>query len=468
MPEDAPAPGSIADTVARILLWCRRSDHGFIRITFDDGRARAEVVNRVRSGLDVSQSFHELNLPQAATADILAERLADELARLGPGVVSITGFEATLPASGPEIAKALRALNARRENFAIPGQHTLWWFPRHIAQAISQEHHDLNSWFLKRTDLTEAVTTPEDRVLLSKWHEATRLKDAAQYQQAESLVREILANEEKHLPPNHPRIAIALNTLAQLLQDTNRLVEAEPLYRRALLIDEASYGLEHPNVAIRLNNLATLFYSTNRLAEAEPLMRRALQIDEASYGPEHPDVAIDLNNLALLLQDTNRLAEAEPLMCRALQIDEASFGAEHPKVAIRLNNLAQLLQDTNRLAEAEPLMRRALQIDEVSYGPEHPNVAIRLNNLAQLLMEKGRMPEAIPLSRRQLIIFAKFTAKTGHEHPHLPRALNNYRSLLLQSGHTEEQAQELVRSSMAEGGLPQPQAENTASSQPVS
>ena len=103
--------------------------------------------------------------------------------------------------------------------------------------------------------------------------------------------------------------------------------------RRALAINEKSFGAEHPKVAIALNNLASLLQATNRLAEAEPLMRRALAIDEKSFGTEHPNVAIRLNNLAQLLQATNRLAEAEPLMRRALAIDEKSYGTEHPNVA---------------------------------------------------------------------------------------------------------------------------------------
>ncbi len=77
-----------------------------------------------------------------------------------------------------------------------------------------------------------------------------------------------------------------------MLKATNRLAEAEPLMRRALAIDEQSYGKDHPKVAIDLNNLAELLQATNRLAEAEPLMRRALAIDEQSYGKDHPKVAI--------------------------------------------------------------------------------------------------------------------------------------------------------------------------------
>jgi tetratricopeptide (TPR) repeat protein len=132
--------------------------------------------------------------------------------------------------------------------------------------------------------------------------------------------------------------------LAMFVAEKSLWPEAESLARLAFEIDEQMLGPEHPRVAIRLNNLAQLLQATNRPSEAEPLMRRALVIDEKSYGPEHPDVAIDLNNLAGLLQATNRLSEAEPLMRRALSIDEKSYGPEHPRVAIRLNNLALLLQ----------------------------------------------------------------------------------------------------------------------------
>ena len=272
---------------------------------------------------------------------------------------------------------------------------------------------------------------------------AIRLNNLAQLLQttnrlteAEPLMRRALAIDEQSYGVEHPGVAIRLSNLAQLLQATNRLTEAETLMRRALAIDEQSYGAEHPEVARDLNNLAMLLKDTNGLTEAEPLMRRALAIDEQSYGVEHPGVAIDLNNLAQLLQATNRLTEAEPLMCRALVIDEQSYGAEHPNVARDLNNLAQLLKATNRLTEAEPLMRRALTIDEQSYGAEHPNVAIRLNNLALLLKATNRLTEAEPLMCRALAIFVN---SLGHDHPSSVIVGSNYRALLEELGLPPEQ-----------------------------
>ena len=273
----------------------------------------------------------------------------------------------------------------------------------------------------------------------------------ARWKEAESQFSDALSEVEMEADVTSQ--SWVLNDYALLLHAANRLVEAEELMRRALKLDEASYGLDHPEVAIRLNNLSMLLRDTNRLAEAEEMMRRALKINEASYGPDHPEVAVLLNNFAQLLQDTNRLAEAEEPMRRALQIDEACYGPGHPRVSRDLNNLAQLLQATDRLTEAEEPMRRALQIDKASYGPDHPEVAIHLNNFARLLQATNRLAEAEVPMRRHLVIFAQFTAQTGHEHPQLRTGTQNYFGLLLESGQTKKKVRENVISALTEGGM---------------
>jgi Tetratricopeptide repeat len=113
-----------------------------------------------------------------------------------------------------------------------------------------------------------------------------------------------------------------------LLQGTNRLAEAEPLYRRALIIDEAAYGPEHPRVAIGLNNLAQLLKVTNRLAEAEPLSRRHLLIFldfTHRTGHEHPHLRTALANYAGILKAMGRSKPKTQAQLRALQ---AKYGVK--------------------------------------------------------------------------------------------------------------------------------------------
>ncbi len=313
-----------------------------------------------------------------------------------------------------------------------------WIEPLHEQQTMGKAYlESFENW-------SRASLWQDSRLSYAASQLGSFLLHAAQYAEADPLLRRSLEIMERSLGKDHPEVAIRLSNLAQLLKDTNRLAEAEPLMRRSLEIVERSFSKDHARVAIPLNNLAHLLQATNRLAEAEPLMRRSLEIDERSFGEDHPDVAIRLNNLAHLLQATNRLAEAEPLMRRSLEIDERSFGKDHPRVASRLNNLAQLLQATSRLAEAEPLMRRSLEIDERSFGRDHPNVARDLSNLAALLQATNRRAEAEPLMRRSLEIDER---SLGKDHPKVALALNNLAQLFKSTNRLSE-AEPLMRRSL--------------------
>ena len=275
----------------------------------------------------------------------------------------------------------------------------------------------------------------DPRVAIRLSNLASLLQETNRMAEAEPLLRRALAINEASYGNQHPRMSLVLNNLALLLETTNRPAEAEPLLRRALAMDEAKFGPNDPNVALRLHNLAHLLQETNRMAEAEPLLRRALAINEAVYGRRHPSVAQGLNNLAELLEATNRMKEAESMMKEAIAIDEACYGKDHPQVAIGLNNLGSLFQATDRLAEAEPLMRRALQIQETSYGKDHPNVAVCLNNLAQVLEATDRLPEAESLTRRALAIHE---ASYGKNHPAVAISLNNLSAMLRETDRLAE------------------------------
>ena len=239
-----------------------------------------------------------------------------------------------------------------------------------------------------------------------------------------------------------------LGQTGMLLHAQARHAEAEPLMRRAVAVAEAGFGRRHPRVAVALNNLAQLLQDTKRVDEAESCMRRALAIDEARLGREHPGVALRLNNLALLLKATDRLGEAEPLLRRALAIDEARLGREHPAVARDLGNLAALLKATNRLDEAEPLLQRAVALAEADAGKASVQAAIPLSSLALLLHHRHRLDEAEPLMRRSLVIFI---TSLGAGHPYSSTVRRHYTALLRELGRTEEEIEAALEALGAEG-----------------
>ncbi|CAN0434946.1 unnamed protein product, partial [Ectocarpus sp. 12 AP-2014] len=51
---------------------------------------------------------------------------------------------------------------------------------------------------------------------------------------------------------------------------------------------ENAHGRDHLDCALALNSLAILLQIKGKFVEAEPLYRRATEIWETALGPEHP------------------------------------------------------------------------------------------------------------------------------------------------------------------------------------
>ena len=66
-------------------------------------------------------------------------------------------------------------------------------------------------------------------------------------------------------------VSYAASQISGFLFRAAQYTEAERLMRRALRIDERCYGESHPDVARDVSNLAQLLKATNRLAEWAPL-----------------------------------------------------------------------------------------------------------------------------------------------------------------------------------------------------
>ncbi|MEK7485387.1 MAG: tetratricopeptide repeat protein, partial [Planctomycetota bacterium] len=112
----------------------------------------------------------------------------------------------------------------------------------------------------------EALNTAEtyDKKMLELYQQGN-------YEKAIEFAQMSLKLREKHLPPDHPDVALSLNDLARLLELKGDYEGAEPLYRRALEIDEKLLGKEHPSVATSLNGLAVFLYTKRDYEGAEPL-----------------------------------------------------------------------------------------------------------------------------------------------------------------------------------------------------
>ncbi len=263
----------------------------------------------------------------------------------------------------------------------------------------------------------------------------------AQYEEAESLLKQALSIHQEQLGASHPLTAQSLHNLALLYLVQGRYKEAEPLYRRALPIYEDLLGASHPQTAAIVCDLAELYRGQGRYEEAEPLHRQALSIRQEQLGASHPLTAQSLHNLALLYLVQGRYEEAEPLLKRGSLIAEKQLGASHPDTASSLGSLAALYRVQGRYEEAEPLYQRTLSIRQEQLGVSHPHTASCLNNLALLYCSQGKYTEAEPLYRRALAICEQ---QLSIEHPQIQQIAHNY-LILLAELHTNGDTDALLR-----------------------
>lgn len=261
------------------------------------------------------------------------------------------------------------------------------------------------------------------------------LWDRGSYAEAEPLYQQLLCIREQHLGAEDPKVASALDHLADLYWRQGKYTQAEPLLLRALEISEQQLGPEHPQVASVLFGLATVNRCQGKYAQSEQLYLRELRICEQQFGPEHPQVVDPLNNLAAVYHDQRKYAEVEPLYLRALQISKQQLGSEHYKVGYSLLGLAGLYRNQGKYAEAEPLYQQTLRLWEQHFGSEHPEVGRVLPGLARLYHYQGKYAEAEPLYQRALRIWEE---RLVPGHPEVAFALDGLASLYCSLGKYAE------------------------------
>jgi tetratricopeptide (TPR) repeat protein len=179
-----------------------------------------------------------------------------------------------------------------------------------------------------------------------------------------------IAAQEKVTGPDHPRVAMLLNRLAQAVEEKKDFQQAEELLRRALAIQRKAIG-PSPDTATTLINLGSLLQILQRTEEAERLEREAIGILEQKR-PQSVALAAAYTNLADLLSPRKDFAPAAQLLRQAIAIDEAIYGAEDPEVAVDLANLGELLKGHGQSAAARTALDRALSIYEKRLGPGSP------------------------------------------------------------------------------------------------
>ncbi|HSS51485.1 MAG TPA: tetratricopeptide repeat protein, partial [Thermoanaerobaculia bacterium] len=226
--------------------------------------------------------------------------------------------------------------------------------------------------------------------------------DAGKYRDAEALLRQSLAVQQRILGREHPDVVLTLNALGLAVQRLGRFVEAEVIYREALQIARRQFGPTHWQVADILSNLGSTLVGQNypaTIRKGIPFYEEALAIRRQNLGDRDPLVAQIYLLLAGAHRELHEADQALPLARQSLDLLERTEGPDHLHVAYALREIGSDYLGLHRNAEAEPYLRRALDIRRRQLPAGNPDVAKAKMSLGDCLIDLGRFAEADVLLR---------------------------------------------------------------------
>jgi tetratricopeptide (TPR) repeat protein len=323
------------------------------------------------------RSLPPLSLPPTAEGKLVPPNSPSSLLPLFAQAVSER--EKAFGAWDAKVARSLKAQGLFLKAIGDPGAAAV---PLGRAADIDRRNHDPDLFEVEES-LAQTFELAGNRRQAIEWFQqaaaGTDLQVAARSYlslaaldpaRAADYYAKAIAAQEKVSGPDHPRVALMLNRLAQAVEEKQNFREAETLLRRALAIQRKAAGAS-PDTATTLMNLGSLLQHLQRAEEAERLEREAIGILEQKR-PQSVELAAAYTNLADLLSPRKDFAPAARLLERAIAIDEAIYGTDDPEVAVDLTNLGELLKGHGQAAAARTALDRALAIYEKRDGLQSP------------------------------------------------------------------------------------------------
>jgi len=273
-------------------------------------------------------------------------------------------------------------------------------------EQLLREHHD-----------------PEhSRLLVARNELANALLLNGQVDEAAPLLEQVLEIRRRSLPEGHEHLLISMHNLAWLRDEQGRPAEAVDLYSDVVERKRAALGPEHPSTLRSLDNLGDVLRRTGKFDEARRVLEESVASRTRVCGSDAPDSLLAQNNLAVVLKSLGDLSASEAALRSVTEAMSRVLGADHPHTLIARNNLAGILRDTKRLEEAEAIYRDLLARFEIKAGIDGKTTLTVQGNLALVLEMQNCTDEA---EQVHLDNIARKRRALGDRSPSTLNALHN-------------------------------------------
>jgi tetratricopeptide (TPR) repeat protein len=237
-------------------------------------------------------------------------------------------------------------------------------------------------------------------------------QDWGHYTQAETDFNQALA---KFHGDSDDAVQLDLKThLAELYIAEQRAEDADPLLRHVIATLESCPHPDHLALAVAYEDLAVTGIMRRKLSEPETLLRQAIALAEAEDGPNQVKLADCLFTYASLLTREHRYTDAVEPAERAWRIlEDTNPAVTKPYRASALTVLSAVYLRAGRLADAESCAHQSIDLAESSLGPSHPRLVLYLDNYADILRHMDRKREAKDIQKKADAIRSQLPTPSG-------------------------------------------------------
>ena len=226
---------------------------------------------------------------------------------------------------------------------------------------------------------------------------AELLADLRQFEEADSLYQEVIESRTRMMGPDHYELGSTWNSYGHLLSAKGDVEGAMSAYRTMIDIVERAYGGPHPALAAGYNNIAILQRNQGDYVAALESYRQCLAMQEATgIGPDHPNRAYPITGAARVHLLLRRFDEAEAGIREALALRRAHFDEDHVLIVELASDLGAVLQELNRYDEAEASLLQAYPVFFERWGADDPRTGLSAARLVRLYERTGRPELAGP------------------------------------------------------------------------
>lgn len=323
--------------------------------------------------------------------------------------------------TGADSAESLEALSALAFYYETVGDY-----------AAAEERH------LRSLELARRIAGGQDDAYLAqamaRLASLYRLQDRPD--DAEPLLRDALAMQDRVYGGPHPESDETKRQLAELLTNQMAFDEAESLFLELIDSRTKMMGPDHYELGSVWNSYGHLLALRGDIPQAIEAYETMLRISENAYGGVHPSLAAGYNNIAIMYRNRGDYDEAAIRYQQSLDMQSAvGLAEDHPNRSFPMAGLGSVYLLKKDYELAERTLLAALEIRRQHFDETHRLISEIKSDLAAVLMATGREQEAEMLL---LEIYPRFLENWGPEDPRTRRAAGRLVMLYEQLGSTAQ------------------------------